>query len=213
MIHPDTELRLVNDQIGLGVFATQLIPAGTITFVRDPLDVEVPPDSPLLAHPVLGERVEKYSYIDPSGARIVSWDIGKYVNHSNDCNTMSTGWGFEIALRDIAAGEEITDEYGLFNMQCEMPVYGGACSQRTAVRPDDFDRFADGWDGMVRGALSRLNDVPQPLMSLIDPATHRELMVYLNTGRNYRSVRVLRYRPISRSRTAPRRRRRVRTAV
>ena len=38
MIHPDTELRLVNQHIGLGVFATRAIPKGTITWVRDRLD-------------------------------------------------------------------------------------------------------------------------------------------------------------------------------
>ena len=38
MIHPDTELRYVNDAIGYGVFATRHIPCGTITWVRDHLD-------------------------------------------------------------------------------------------------------------------------------------------------------------------------------
>jgi hypothetical protein len=37
MIHPDTELRYVNDIIGYGVFATRLIPRGTITWVQDEL--------------------------------------------------------------------------------------------------------------------------------------------------------------------------------
>ena len=44
MIHPDTELRFANPQIGLGVFATRfLIPKGTITWVRDQLDQALPP--------------------------------------------------------------------------------------------------------------------------------------------------------------------------
>ena len=38
MLHPHTELRHVSKQIGYGVFATQLIPKGTITWVRDDLD-------------------------------------------------------------------------------------------------------------------------------------------------------------------------------
>jgi len=32
MIHPDTELRLSNPRIGLGVFATHFIPKGTLTW-------------------------------------------------------------------------------------------------------------------------------------------------------------------------------------
>lgn len=35
MIHPDTELRFINPEIGYGVFATQFIPRGTITWVRE----------------------------------------------------------------------------------------------------------------------------------------------------------------------------------
>ena len=38
MLHPHTELRHVSKLIGYGVFATQLIPKGTITWVRDDLD-------------------------------------------------------------------------------------------------------------------------------------------------------------------------------
>jgi hypothetical protein len=38
MLHPDTELRFVNRTIGYGVFATRMIPRGTITWVRDRLD-------------------------------------------------------------------------------------------------------------------------------------------------------------------------------
>ena len=40
MIHPDTELQFINDEIGHGVVATKLIPAGTITWVLDKLDRE-----------------------------------------------------------------------------------------------------------------------------------------------------------------------------
>ena len=38
MIHPDTELRFINDKIGYGVVATKFIPKGTITWVLDKVD-------------------------------------------------------------------------------------------------------------------------------------------------------------------------------
>ena len=38
MIHTDTELRFVSPEMGFGVFATKLIPRGTLTWVRDDLD-------------------------------------------------------------------------------------------------------------------------------------------------------------------------------
>ena len=38
MLHPHTELRYVDGTVGHGVFATARIPAGTFTWVKDPLD-------------------------------------------------------------------------------------------------------------------------------------------------------------------------------
>jgi hypothetical protein len=38
MLHPHTELRFINEQIGYGVIATHFIPRGTVTWVRDDLD-------------------------------------------------------------------------------------------------------------------------------------------------------------------------------
>lgn len=47
MIHSDTELKFVNPQVGYGVFATALIPQGTIVYVMDSLEISIPADSPL----------------------------------------------------------------------------------------------------------------------------------------------------------------------
>lgn len=40
MIHPHTELKHINNEVGYGVVATKFIPAGTITWVLDKLDQE-----------------------------------------------------------------------------------------------------------------------------------------------------------------------------
>jgi hypothetical protein len=40
MLHPDTQLRYLNAEVGYGVFATAAIPRGTIVWVRDCLDQE-----------------------------------------------------------------------------------------------------------------------------------------------------------------------------
>jgi hypothetical protein len=44
MVHPHTELRFVSPQIGWGVFATRLIPRGTIVWALDSLDQRFTPD-------------------------------------------------------------------------------------------------------------------------------------------------------------------------
>ena len=194
MIHPHTELRLVSPEIGYGVFATAPIPAGTAVYVLDGLEIQVPPGDPRLDDPVLAPVIERYSYIDERGVRILSWDIAKYVNHACHPNTISTGYGFEIALRDIAPGEEITDDYGLFNLPAPMPLGCGEPDCRLWVRADDPERWADVWDAQVREALTRFEAVEQPLAAALPEKISRALTRYLRTGEGYRSVRRLQYR-------------------
>ncbi len=40
MIHPHTEIKFINKEVGYGVVATDFIPKGTITWVLDKLDRE-----------------------------------------------------------------------------------------------------------------------------------------------------------------------------
>lgn len=191
-MHPHTELRKVSDSIGLGVFATRFIPRGTITFAVDPLDARVSRADFQKLPPMLQQQVDRYGYVEPNGANIVSWDIAKFVNHSCDSNSISTGWGFEIALRDIEAGEEITDDYGLFNVTEPMPVSCSGCAScRGQVRGDDVRTHADIWDARIQAALDFFDDVDQPLLPLIDPRSQREISAWLAGTGGYRSVREL----------------------
>ena len=59
MIHPHTELRFISPEVGYGVFATALIPEGTITYVKDSLELEVSPTDYLLHSPEMKETIEK----------------------------------------------------------------------------------------------------------------------------------------------------------
>lgn len=193
MIHPATELRLVSEHIGYGVFATQPIPRGTLTYVKDDLEIELTPRQFERLDGAHRQIVDKYSYIDQRGRRIVSWDHAKYVNHRCECNTMSTGYGFEIAIRDIEAGEEITDEYGLFNLQEPMAVNCGCRQCRKLLYPSDLQRFAELWDRQVMDALVDLPGVQQPLWYLVDRGTRTAVSAYLKGSRPYRSVSALRW--------------------
>lgn len=38
-MHPDTEIRHLSEEVGVGVFATKLIPKGTIVWIKDELDI------------------------------------------------------------------------------------------------------------------------------------------------------------------------------
>lgn len=191
MIHPHTELRRIDPVLGYGVFATALIPKGTIVFVKDSFDIEVTPEQFNAMDDLLKIMTERYSYIDERGIRIVSWDMAKYVNHRCDCNTISTGYGFEIALCDILPGEEISDEYGLFNIREPMTLTCACPNCRGQLKPDDIDTYYPEWDQKVRDALTHVMSVTQPLWPLLEPETAEQLTGYLEHRLPYKSVYTL----------------------
>lgn len=182
----------MNDQVGVGVFATAFIPAGTVVYVQDPLDIVIPPDSPLLQNPVLRPTIDKYAILEPGERRVIGWDAAKYVNHCCQANIISTGYGFEIALRDIQPDEEVRDEYGVFNLGWTMEwncPHVDSC--RGLLHPDDFDHYCAQWDAQIQAALRQVMDVPQPLWPLLDEATREMVRRYADTGEGYVSVAVL----------------------
>jgi hypothetical protein len=193
VIHPHSELRMIDHNIGYGVFATSFIPRGTITYAKDPLEIELSQTSYELLEPTYQAIADKYSYVDEYGTRIISWDHAKYVNHSCDCNTISTGYGFEIAIKDIKEGDEITDEYGLFNMKEQMTLSCACRNCRKILTPSDVDIYYATWDRKIRRALRELRHVTQPLMPFLDKETYVALMQFINGESKYRSVYSLKY--------------------
>ncbi len=192
MIHPNTQLKHIGDPIGYGVFAVTDIPEGTIVYVKDSLELVITPTDYLMHDIEMKEVIDKYSYIDEKGNRIVSWDFAKYVNHCCNCNTISTGYGFEMAIRDIKAGEQITDEYGIFNLDKEMTLVCGEQACRKLVKPEDFDSYYREWDEKIRSSISKLFTVEQPLMPFIEKNTRKELDDFFKNPDLYKSVYTLR---------------------
>jgi len=167
LIHPDSELRHINASIGYGLFATRLIPKGTITWAADPLD-QVISSARLEGFPdLLKNHACKYSYLNGRGDRILCWDHGRFVNHSCAAACLSPGFDFEIAVRDIAPGEEITDDYGTLNLEEPFPCLCGAPSCRGQVLPDDPVRHAREWDRVIAAAFPAIDRVDQPLWDLV----------------------------------------------
>ncbi|WP_027001590.1 SET domain-containing protein [Hugenholtzia roseola] len=197
MIHPHTELRFISAEIGYGVFAKTFIPKGTIVYVKDSLEIEVTPKKYDKLDAYAREVVDKYSYRDERGYRIISWDFAKYVNHSCHHNTISTGYGFEIATRDILPDEEVTDEYAIFNLEQHFSCGCGSAHCRGQIKPTDFDLYYPTWDKEIQEALRFFAEVPQPLAIYIEAKLQQKLQFYLETGREYRSVRALQYKKMS----------------
>lgn len=171
MLHPHTRLAFVNDAIGLGVFATELIPAGTITWALDPLDRRVTATELEALSPSLQRTLERYGYLDADGTYILCWDFARFINHSCDPNTLSPGIDIEIAVRDIHPGEQLTGDYGAYNLEADFTCHCGASTCRGTIRNDDFDTFADDWDLALRKACERVRHVNQPLMDFVSDAS------------------------------------------
>jgi uncharacterized protein len=191
MIHPETELRQVSPEVGYGVFATTFIPKGTIVYIKDELELVFKPDDPRRNDPLYKDIIEKYSYMEPNGNMVLSWDIARFVNHCCNCNIISTGYGFEIAIRDIHPGEEITDEYGLFNSGWEMNLVCSVPGCRGKLAPNDIDDNYKKWDAQIKSSFENFNKISQPLLKYMREKTYLKLKNYLDTGKEYVSVKHL----------------------
>lgn len=167
MVHPHTELRFVNPEIGFGVFATQPIPRGTITWALDCLDQHFTAEEQASLPAYARQQLEKYSYVDARGRSVLCWDHARFFNHSCAANCLSVGYDFELAVRDIAAGEELTDDYGTLNPDEPFPCRCGVAACRGQVLPDDHARLAPRWNDLAREAFFLIPRVAQPLWEVI----------------------------------------------
>lgn len=163
MIHPATELRFINEKIGYGVVATRFIPKGTVTWVRDRLDQTFSPTQMVEFGALYREILDKYSFVDGRGDSILCWDLARYINHSCEANCLSAGYEFEIAVDDIDAGEQLTDDYGSLNLQSSFTCACGASTCRGVVVPEDFSRLTDTWDKRVLEVFPLIPHLEQPL--------------------------------------------------
>jgi hypothetical protein len=167
MLHPHTRLEFISDQIGYGVVATQLIPRGTITWARDDLDQTFSAAQVKGMAPIYHEHITKYSFVDAKGDFVLCWDLARYLNHSCDPSCRSAGYDFELAVRDIQPGEQLTDDYGSLNIEYDFTCFCAVprCSKK--ILPGDLVRYADEWDRIVALPFRLIATVPQPLWPFV----------------------------------------------
>ena len=166
MIHPNTEVKFISEEVGYGIVATKLIPEGTITWVQDELDQIYTPQQVEKMLPHTQEMIDKFTFRNNKGNFVMCWDTAKYVNHSFKSNCLSTAYDFEIAIRDILPGEELTDDYGYLNVS-EAFIAKNEGTKRTTVYPDDLLNFHEDWDELLQRSFKKMEEVDQPLSGLL----------------------------------------------
>lgn len=193
MIHPHTELRYINDEIGLGVFATKFIPKGTITWALDDLDQILEPSCVSALDDDRKNIILKYSYRNQFGQYVLCWDNGKFVNHSFHANCLGTAYEIEIAVRDILPGEQLTDDYGTLNVEAPFKCYPEEGTDRILVMPDDLLHFHKEWDEQVLKAFTSFAHVEQPLLHLVKRDFLRQIQEVIGGKRPLDSIKNIYY--------------------
>lgn len=179
MIHPHTELRFIDDTIGHGVVATQFIPKGTITWVMDELDREFTPQQYEKLNHFFKEILDIYTFRNNKGNFILCWDHGRFVNHSFKSNCLTTAYDFEIAIRDIEPGEQLTDDYGYLNIT-EPFEANDEGTKRKIVYPDDLLNFHEDWDKLIAQVFHIIPKIPQPLKPFLTEKTNESIKKVLD---------------------------------
>ena len=146
MMHPDTSLRFISHNVGFGVFATADIARGTMIWVKDPLDQVVS----YTWVERIGPQLQRFLYADHRGDVILLWDHARYVNHSCTPNTAG-GLNVEVsvALRDIRAGEEITEDYRELPWFLPFDCRCGATECKRRVEPPSMPARLSPYEPLV----------------------------------------------------------------
>ena len=174
MIHPITELKFISNEIGYGVVAREFIPKGTITWALDKLDREFSPSEVQSLEPIYQHILDFYTFRNNNGNYVLCWDNGRYVNHSFNSNCLSTAYDFEIAIRNIQPGEQLTDDYGYLNIPA--PFRGiDEGTKRKVVYPNDLVKYHKVWDKKIEKVFPFITKVNQPLRQLISAETWKEI--------------------------------------
>jgi hypothetical protein len=131
MLMVKTRLGL-SDIAGIGLFANQDIRKGTVTwrFMGDYDQLLAKEEVDRLPEPARSNLLDHTYFDAASGLFVLCADNARFMNHANDPNTAGVHEpgaveGYDVASRDIRAGEEMTCDYRTFDGHVDLKLGGG----------------------------------------------------------------------------------------
>ncbi len=108
---------------GVGVFTAEPIAKGRIISRFDPaFDRLIPRNEYENAPPYQKALLDRYAFPHPDDSGLIVYEVdnARFMNHAAPANTDFSNFAAGVALRDIAAGEELTCDYNTFFSQYEL---------------------------------------------------------------------------------------------
>ena len=137
--------------------------------------------------PIYQNILDTYTFRNNNGNFVLCWDNGRFVNHSFNSNCLTTAYDFEIAIRDIHPGEQLTDDYGYLNIA--QPFRGiNEGTRRKTVYPDDLLKYYKVWDKKLLKVFDKIPNLKQPLRTLITEELWNEIGNVANKSTEMQSI-------------------------
>ncbi len=105
---------------GMGLYAATDLPINAIIWeYTDGIDWRITPSELILFPEPFQSRLRHYLYQEDSEVYVLCGDNAKYMNHSEQPNCDDTGGEHTVTTRAIRAGEELTCDYRLFDLEAK----------------------------------------------------------------------------------------------
>jgi uncharacterized protein len=112
MLYVKTQLKASNIS-GIGLFADEIIPKGTIVWKFDPIiDLLLSRDEIKNLSQPAQDQIYKYGFLDNNSNKyMLCGDDARFFNHSTNNNCDDSQIDITVAKRNIMPGEELTVNY------------------------------------------------------------------------------------------------------
>jgi hypothetical protein len=102
---------------GIGLFAAQFIPKGTVTWEYSPdFDKSYEEGDVARMHHAVKEQFLRYAYFDNALCRyVLCFDDQRFINHCSESPNILSTVRRDVAARDIYEGEELVCNYNCYD--------------------------------------------------------------------------------------------------